>query len=297
MTIQNSDHSQALSTAPIKGKYTYTEAEARQYGIPIKSPAPASVNCKYCGKELNYEGVLIFGEIFHWFDMPEKCTCTKAKEYWQRKADEKAFIEAQKAELLKKELFQKRLDRANLSKRQQKQMFDSFQVTKENSAAKDAAINYCRNFERMKAEGVGLYIGGSCGSGKTHLACAVAIDLLEKEHDVLVESSVELVDKLKKNFGRDEEVLIPYLSCDVLVIDDLGKEQCTEWTASMLYKIINNRYNSLKPIIITTNYDEAHLIARLTPKDNDSTAASAIVSRLHETCIAVTLCGKDHRRE
>ena len=71
------------------------------------------------------------------------------------------------------------------------------------------------------------------------------------------------------------------MNCDLLIIDDLGKEKVSEWTLEKLYYVINSRYEDCLPIVITTNYDPEKLVRRLTVKDNFETA-EAIVSRICE---------------
>ena len=87
-----------------------------------------------------------------------------------------------------------------------------------------------------------------------------------------------------------------YTDVPLLVIDDLGKEQPTEWAISRIYAIINARYEALMPTIITTNYSEAELLRRLTPKDsNDTTTADAAIDRLREMCAAIVTTGDSWR--
>lgn len=104
---------------------------------------------------------------------------------------------------------------------------------------------------------------------------------------------------IKKAYNSDKlsesAVLSVYKAVDLLIIDDLGKEQCTEWSMSILYTIINDRYESMKPTIITTNYNEDMLISRLTLKNGDSSNIEAIISRLRENTEVITMAWEDYR--
>ena len=79
------------------------------------------------------------------------------------------------------------------------------------------------------------------------------------------------------------------------MIDDLGKERATEWSVTILYRIINDRYEAMLPTIITTNYNSDVLTEKLTVK-GDRETADAIVSRFIESSDCVTMAWKDYRK-
>ena len=86
-----------------------------------------------------------------------------------------------------------------------------------------------------------------------------------------------------------------YKAVDLLIIDDLGKERCSEWSMSTLYSILNDRYEDMKPTIVTTNYNTDDLVEALTPKGADNTKIGAIVSRLKETSTVMSMVWEDIR--
>jgi DNA replication protein DnaC len=67
--------------------------------------------------------------------------------------------------------------------------------------------------------------------------------------------------KFRHDDISESEVRGVYESVPLLIIDDLGKEKPTEWTLATLYAIIDGRYDSAMPVIITTNYDMQSLRA------------------------------------
>lgn len=162
-----------------------------------------------------------------------------------------------------------------------------------------------KSIEELRAEalkkGEGLYIEGSYGTGKTHLAAAIAIYLTEREYSVVMKTSFDLFEEIKRTFDDTErteaEVTTAYKDCDLLIIDDLGKEQCTDWSMSVLYSIVNDRYEAMKPMIITTNFNGKDLIKAMTPKGYGSQKIGAIISRLREVSKPVTMAWKDFRSE
>ena len=104
---------------------------------------------------------------------------------------------------------------------------------------------------------------------------------------------------IKRGFDSGEvteyEVLKAYKEVDLLIIDDLGKEQCTDWSMSTLYSILNDRYEDMKPTIVTTNYNADGLVKALAPKGYDDTKIVAIISRLREVSTVMTMAWGDAR--
>lgn len=147
-------------------------------------------------------------------------------------------------------------------------------------------------------DGRSLYICGRVGTGKTHLASAIARRLvLDGKMTVRMMTTVDVMDAFKATFGgsgSEREVAARLAKFDVLVLDDLGKEPPTDWTLSRLFQIVNARYEAMRPVVVTTQFARSALINRLA-KNGDEETAIAIVSRLCETSRTVALEGMDRR--
>ena len=145
--------------------------------------------------------------------------------------------------------------------------------------------------------GRGLYIRGGNGTAKTLMAAAIAKAYAERGKAVRFASSVKLLADFKDTYGTSKseaEVFDDLNGCDLLVIDDMGKENPTSWAATMLYAVIDGRYGSKRPVVVTTNYTEGALAARLAQAMDESTAR-ALMSRLFEMTREVVLDGPDRR--
>lgn len=163
------------------------------------------------------------------------------------------------------------------------------------------ATDYIKNFREYFTQGKGLYLEGPCGTGKTHLAIAIALAIINTGVPVICKTSIDILGDIKRCYERnsevtEEEVLEAYKTVDLLIIDDLGKEQVTEWSVPVLYSILNERYEALLPTIITTNYNTTALAEKLSAK-GDAETATAIISRFVESSKRVTMSWADYRRK
>lgn len=267
---------------------------------------PEALYCKYCHKKLGWKGLVNPFQkmsILSWISIVD-CDC---KEYQDEKEKQKQLEEKQKMEQEEFERRQAEIDKikkvfknSNITRRGMKRTFSSFEVNKTNRKAYEISKKYVENWEKFKAEGTGLIYIGKFGTGKTHLAFAIANELLNKGIPVVYETLINLMEKLKLGYEKDSdlgyyEVLKLYCECDLLIIDDLGKEKLSEWVLEKLFQIINTRYENMLPILITTNYNEEEIIKRLS-YNNDGIAAQSLVSRLNEMCLEVDMNFGDYRK-
>ena len=124
-------------------------------------------------------------------------------------------------------------------------------------------LDTCRAFVRDCLKGKnprGLYIYGGVGSGKTHLGCSVANDLIRGGTEVLFVVVPDYLDEIKHSWdggsdSSEKEILDRAREVSVLVMDDLGAHNYSEWTKSRIYAILNHRINNSLPTVITSNLE------------------------------------------
>ena len=113
-----------------------------------------------------------------------------------------------------------------------------------------------------------LLIHGSSGAGKTHVAAAIANRCLERGVPALFVVVPDLLDHLRAAYSPSSEVGYDLLieqvrNAPVLILDDLGTQNTTAWAQEKLFQILNHRYNSRLPTIVTTNLSVDRLDERL----------------------------------
>lgn len=112
---------------------------------------------------------------------------------------------------------------------------------------------------------ISYYIYGGLGTGKTVIAAQLWLKAQQKKYleaspgKIIFISVPEFFVELKATYSNPDKeelvVLAKYSEAEFLVLDDLGAERSTEWVMSMLYLLINRRYENKLTTVITSNYD------------------------------------------
>ncbi len=154
-------------------------------------------------------------------------------------------------------------------------------------------LTTCKNFaENFSRDGGNLLFTGPTGTGKTFLTNCIAKELIDKYHSVIYLSANDLFEILSRNrfdYQSEEEMKSMYqyiLDCDLLIIDDLGTELNNSFTSSQLFYCINERQNSNKSTIISTNHPMNELRDRYSER---------VTSRLTSQYKVIPLYGYDIR--
>ncbi|MFW6275035.1 MAG: ATP-binding protein [bacterium] len=109
----------------------------------------------------------------------------------------------------------------------------------------------------------GVYFWGSIGIGKTVLASQILIQRLKqyyleyKPALAFFINTTDLLEEIKNAYDNKEisesEIMSKYKNTDLLLIDDIGSENPSNWQISIMFNLINHRYEYLKYTLFTSN--------------------------------------------
>ena len=172
--------------------------------------------------------------------------------------------------------------------------FDNFFLRYYDGEDKDrmaTVLEKCKGYAKnFTPESPSLLFMGKTGLGKTHLSAAIAGAVAAKGYRVVYETSQKLFDTYEAaRFGRENAPdTEKYESCDLLLIDDLGAECGSQYTAATFFNLLNTRLMENKPTLINTNLNRAQL---------EKNYGERVLSRLLGEFRVLLFAGKDVRMQ
>lgn len=207
-----------------------------------------------------------------------RCRCREA-------ADEKERAERAQREFLAE------VSRMKSAGRQDTKLYDY-------CFANDSGINpemrhahtYVDNWQEMKKNGTGLLLWGDVGTGKSFFAGCIANALLEQAVPVLMTNFARILNRLTDLRNDDRNSFIASLNrYSLLIIDDLGAERNSDFANEQVFNVIDSRYRSKKPLIVTTNLTIEEL------KHPAELSRARIYDRILERCIPLKINNQNIR--
>lgn len=246
-------------------------------GIALESTAKT---CQYCGKPLVVSTPPILENTS--IVLYEPCDCPEAVEA-RKQAEDERRAEERKDKIRARDA---RYDRAGIPKEHRR--FDH---------------PLSANIAEGVKNGAGYYIVGKCGRRKTTLACAAARRLMASDSPwsrVQFLPCVDIPGMIRSTYRRgsditEDDLARKYSTCNLLILDDLGKGKITDFAIELIFRIIDWRTRELLPMIITSQYERDELAQKLIGAGIDTETAESLASRLCGHCERIRLEGEDFR--
>lgn len=162
---------------------------------------------------------------------------------------------------------------------------------KKNIKISGAVERYINKWQEIKEKNIGLLFYGSVGRGKTFYAGCIANSLIEQGIPVIMTNVPTLITAMSKDFEKDKATILQRISyVSLLVLDDLGVERNTAYGYEKLQEIIDTRYRSGKPLIVTTNLSPKEL------KEPEDIRYQRVYDRILEMCHPIHVEGESRRQ-
>lgn len=214
--------------------------------------------------------------------VPCICKC-KVEENKRKEEEEKKRQEMQRLERLKaSSLMDAKLKAARL---------DGYQVDGDNQKIYNLAGNYVKRFDEMYEKRQGLLFWGAVGTGKSYTAACIANELLDQMIPVVMTSFVKILQNIQGNPDEEERIMAGLNVAKLLIIDDLGAERSTDYALEKVHNIIDSRYLSGKPLILTTNMTLKDM------QESEDIRYRRIYDRIFEMCFPVRFAGRSWREK
>lgn len=206
---------------------------------------------------------------------PSGCPeCAKIRQAEQDKAEQEA-----KALKAASDRLERKLGNALIPKRFQGKSFDDYRAIGEKQKKYLATcIDYAENFRENAKAGRCLLLLGKTGTGKTHLAAAIADRVIRTHGVIAVYVTVStILQHIKGSYGNGEyterEAFEHLTEPDLLIIDEVGATKQTEFEQATLFQVINGRYEDQRPTIVVSN---------LSPEGLKEAVGERCIDRLRE---------------
>lgn len=151
------------------------------------------------------------------------------------------------------------------------------------------ARNYAAAFNPQESHGFLFF--GNCGTGKSFIAACICNAVIDKGFTARFTNMTELSNELWDSGNGKSQVYKRIAGYDLLVIDDFSTERNTAYMQEIVFSVIDARYRSGKPLIVTTNLSPSEIS---NPQD---ISQNRIYSRIYDLCIPVKFDGNDRRKQ
>ena len=156
----------------------------------------------------------------------------------------------------------------------------------------DMAKQFVRHWDEFKKDSMGLLLWGPVGTGKSFIAGCIANALLDQGVPVMMTNFARLLNRLTDMYAGDRNAYIDsFNSFPLLIIDDLGVERNSEFAREQVFSVIDSRYRSQLPMIVTTNLTPEQM------RNPEDLARARIYDRVLERCTPIRVDSQNIRKQ
>jgi len=155
---------------------------------------------------------------------------------------------------------QQMMQSAAISRRHQNCSFETFVAqSPEQKAVFDVCLEYAQTFaKRAFLTGACMILSGNPGTGKNHLATAIARMVMDSGFSVMQTTAHEVIMRIRETWGKtsvasEREVVRIFGQADLLILDEVGKQFGGKGDEVHLFEVVNQRYLEMKPTIVLSN--------------------------------------------
>ncbi|WP_440682316.1 AFG1/ZapE family ATPase [Cysteiniphilum halobium] len=184
----------------------------------------------------------------------------------------------------------KRIKESGMHKRHLQASFNNF---KQPQAKQQYNIckRFADNWQQTMTDGKDLLMFGSVGTGKTHLACAIANQIMVKHYAHAKYTTFMMLTFAMRDAQNLRQSLTgtmnQFTNSDLLIIDEIGLKGFTEYEFSLVSEIIDFRYTEKMPTILASNMNWQEIV---------STLGDRVVSRIFESGGGLRFNNEDYRK-
>jgi DNA replication protein DnaC len=192
------------------------------------------------------------------WSLPTCPVCAASIRAEQERTELEQAQQAEKAR--KRKMLEARLKRSCIPPRfEQKSFADYLPQNPTAATIHRKCLAYAEQFPAMARQGTGIILCGHAGTGKTHLACAIANHVMAvHDRSAVYVQAAQAIRTVKETYakgsGRSEQEALRWFTIpDLLILDEIGVQFGTDFERNILFEMVNARYEELKPTILISN--------------------------------------------